>query len=209
MSSYEETYTPEFPPLGMISIWFGVILIGITAVSHLFTASPTQLWANPIMTSLQLALIALIIGSLLYLMLQVSCGLKLAAVPLIINVGTLLIVRFVPFNGLWQEMRFQLHQADYEKVVQLVESGAIQPNEQGYARLPHRYRALVHDGDAIRVDKSDDVTRVFYYTKRNSQGNFSGYYYRSDNKPPQPDDFDGRWRYVAQKRPSWFFCSSY
>ena len=34
MSSYDD-YAPEFPPLGLVSIWFGVVLIGITAVSHL------------------------------------------------------------------------------------------------------------------------------------------------------------------------------
>ena len=209
MSSYEENYAHEFPPLGMVSIWFGVILIGITAVAHFFTASPTQLWANPIMTGLQLALVALIMGSLLYLVLQASCGLKLAAVPLIINVGTLLIVRFVPFDGLWQEMRFQWHWADYNNVVQLVENGSLQPDEQGYALLPHRYRSLVRDGDAVRINTDDDVTRIFFYTKRQSPQSFSGYLYRSDNNPPQPGDFDGRWRYVAQKRPHWFYCSSY
>ena len=214
MSSYEETYvsesySPEFPPLGMISIWFGVILIGVTAVAHILASSSSLPGDNPVTTSLQLGLVALIVGSLLYLMLRARDSVKLAAVPLVINIGTLLIVRFVPFGGLWQEMRFQSHWADYNEVVRLVESGVIQADEQGFATLPSRYRALVHDGSAIRIDKSDGITRIFYYTKYQSQQNFSGYFYRSDDNPPQPDDFNGRWRYVVQKRPSWFYCSSY
>ena len=209
MSRYEEPYASEFPPLGMASIWFGVALIGITAVAHLFTATAAQLWANPFMTSMQLVLVALIVGSLLYLLLRAGDSVKLAAVPLVVNIGTLLIVRFVPFDGLWQEMRFQWHWAEYNKVVQLVESGALQPDEQGYARLPLRYRALVHDGDSVRIEIHEDVTRIFFYTKKQSPQAFSGYFYRSDNNPPQPGDFDGRWRYVVQKRPSWFYCASY
>ncbi|MCP4422860.1 MAG: chromate transporter [Chloroflexi bacterium] len=214
MSSYEETYisetySAEFPPLGMVSIWFGVILIGITAVAHIFAAFSPQSGDNPIISSLQLGLVALIFGSLLYLLLRARDSVKLASVPLIINVGTLLIVRFVPFGALWQEMRFQWHWASYNEVVQLVENGDIQPDEQGYAALPFRYRNLVRDGAVIRIDKSDGETRIFYYTKHISPNNFSGYYYRSDNNPPQPGDFDGRWRYVAQKRPYWFYCSSY
>ncbi len=208
MGGYEERYDPEFPPLGMVSIWFGVALIGITAVAHLLTDSSAGLWANPVMTSLQLALVALIIGSLLYLLLRVGDGAKLAAVPLIINIGTLLIVRFVPFGGLWQEIHFQWLWADYNKVVQLVESGALRPDEQGYIRLPLRFRALVTD-DVIRLDTSEGITRIFFYTKKNSSLNFSGYLDRSDNSPPQTGDFDGRWRYVVQKRPFWFYCSSY
>ncbi len=214
MSSYQEThvsesYSPEFPPLGMISIWFGVILIGITAVAQLIIPSTTQLWANPVMTSLQLALVVLIGGSLLYLLLGGRDGARLAAVPLIINVGTLLIVRFVPFGGLWQEMRFQWHWADYNEVIRLVESGALQPDQDGFAQLPFRYRNLVQEGNAVRIQTHDDVTRIFFYGRRQSDANFSGYFYSSDNTPPQPGDFDGRWRYIVQKRPSWFYCSSY
>ncbi len=214
MSSYEETcvsetYSTGFPPLGMISIWFGVILIGITAVAQLIIPAPDQLWHNPVMTSLQLPLAILIGGSFLYLLIAARDDAKLAAVPLIINIGTLLIVRFVPFNGLWQEITFQWRWADYNEVVHLVESGRIQPDEQGYAPLPLRYRTLVKDGSVIRISAADGVTRIFFYDKHTSPQIFSGYYFRSDNNPPQPGDFDGRWRYVAQKRPYWFYCSSY
>jgi hypothetical protein len=209
MSSYDyDNYGPEFPPLGMISIWFGVILIGITAVSHLFIDS-SHLWNNPVMTSLQLGLIAFIFGSLLYLLLKAGENLKVAAVPLVINIGTLLIVRFVPFGGLWQEFRFQGNMLRYEEVVELVESGALAPDADGYARLPFRYRNLTDDNGTIRIDNSDGVTHIFFYASRHSPQNFSGYFYSADGSPPQTGQFNGRWRYVEEERPYWFYCSSY
>jgi hypothetical protein len=209
MSSYEyDDYAPEFPPLGLISIWFGVILIGITAVSHLFLDA-SHLGNNPILASLQLGLVAFIFGSLLYLLLKAGENLKVAAVPLVINIGTLLIVRFVPFGNLWQELRFQGNMIRYEEVVELVESGALQPDTDGYVALPFRYRTLTDDGDTVRIDTGDGVTRIFFYTSRQSPQNFSGYFYSSDNNPPQTGEFNGRWRYVVQKRPYWFYCSSY
>lgn len=207
MSSYDD-YAPEFPPLGLISIWFGVVLIGITAVSHLFLDAG-RLWNNPILASLQLGLVAFIFGSLLYLLLKAGENVKVAAVPLVINVGTLLIVRFVPFGSLWQELRFQGNMFRYEEVVQLVESGALLPDAGGYATLPFRYRTLTNDGDTIRIETGDGVTHIFFYTGRPSLQNFSGYFYSSDNNPPQTGEFNGRWRYVVQKRPYWFYCSSY
>ena len=175
MSSYDD-YVPEFPPLGLISIWFGVVLIGITAVSHLFLDAG-HLWNNPILASLQLGLVAFIFGSLLYLLLKAGENVKIAAVPLVINVGTLLIIRFVPFGSLWQELRFQSNMLRYEEVVQLVESGALQPDADGYATLPFRYRTLTNDGATIRIHTSDGVTRLFFYTNRHSAQNFSGYFY--------------------------------
>lgn len=207
MSGYED-YAPEFPPLGLISIWFGVVLIGITAVSNLFLDA-SHLWNNPILASLQLGLVAFIFGALLYLLLKAGENVKVAAVPLVINVGTLLIVRFVPFGTLWQELRFQGNMLRYEELVQLVESGALQPDADGYAALPFRYRTLTNDGDTIRISTGDETIRIFFYTSRHSEQNFSGYFYSSDNNPPQTGEFNGRWRYVVQKRPYWFYCSSY
>jgi hypothetical protein len=135
--------------------------------------------------------------------------LKVAAVPLVINLGTFLIVRFVPFGGLWQEIRFQGNLLRYEEVVELVESRALTPDVDGFAILPHRYRNLIDDGTTIRIETGDDATRIFFYTNRQTDQNFSGYFYSSDNNPPQTGQFNGRWRYVVQKRPYWFFCSSY
>lgn len=209
MSRYDyDTYSPEFPPLGLISIWFGVVLIGITAVSHIFLDS-SHLWNNPILASLQLGLVAFIFGSLLYLMLKAGENVKVAAVPLVINIGTFLIVRFVPFGGLWQEIRFQGNLLRYEEVVELVESGALPPDADSYAALPIRYHSLIDDGITIRIDTAEGVTRIFFYTSRHSSQSFSGYFYSSDNNPPQTGQFNGRWRYVVQKRPYWFYCSSY
>ncbi|MFQ5419067.1 MAG: hypothetical protein ACE5EY_01765 [Anaerolineae bacterium] len=198
----------EFPALGVFSVWFGVVLVGVTAVSRIFAANALDLEENPLFDSLYFALIALILASFLYLTLRVNNRIKQAAVPLIINLSTLLIVRFVPFGGLWQDLRFEWNQARYQAVVDLVESGKIQPNELGEIPLPWQYRRL-SAGGVIQVDTSDEVTKILFLTNSSSPTNFAGYVYHADNLPPKSGEFDGRWRYVAQQRPFWFFCASY
>ncbi len=198
----------EFPSLGLFSVWFGVALVGVTAISRIFTAYTFDLESNPLLDGLYFALIALILASFFYLTMRANGRVKQAAVPLIINLSTLLIVRFVPFGGLWQDLRFEWNQARYQTVVQLVESGAIQPDEQGLARLPPQYRQL-SAGGVIKVDTSNGAAKILFLTAVSSPTNFAGYLYHADNAPPQPGEFDGRWRYVAQQRPFWFFCASH
>ena len=58
------------------------------------------------------------------------------------------------------------------------------------------------------VDVRGAETAVFFATEQAGPGNFAGYLYRSDGNPPQPGDFGGSWRYVAQQQPNWYFCIS-
>ena len=209
MRRYEDVYGQEFPPLGLISVWFGVILILITAAARILVTASAQISTTPFVTSLQLPLIALILGSFLYLIIHASFDVKKAAIPLVINLGTFLIVHFVPFDGLWQEARFQWRWNSYNAVVALVSSGEIQPDEHGIARLPHKYRFLSNDQGQILVEIQDEVIHIFFFTSRRTPQSFSGFLYRSDNNPPYTGEFGGRWRHVVEKRPHWFFCTSY
>ena len=64
------------------------------------------------------------------------------------------------------------------------------------------------DSGRIWVETSGETVALFFPTERNAPRNFAGYYYRSDNNPPQQGDFMGRWRYVVQKQTHWYFCIS-
>ena len=130
------------------------------------------------------------------------------AAMVVFNVGTLIIVQLVPFSDLWETLRFRWRISQYEAVAQMVESGELMPGESGVINLPEAYRYLSADNGRIWVETEGETTAVFFFTEKNAPRNFAGYLYRSDNAPPQQDDFRGRWRYVAQKQAHWYFCIS-
>lgn len=203
----EDGYRPDFPSLGLFSTWFGGALIGITAVIQL-SQSHSRLWLQPLVEGLQFLLVALLLASLFYLPFRADRGVKWAALPLAINLGTLMIVQLVPFADLSEAWRFRWRISQYEAVVQLVESGALLPGEGGVATLPDAYRHLSADNGRIWVESDGVATAVFFVTAQNGPGNFSGYLYHSDGRPPQQGDFLGSWRYVAEQQMHWYFCVS-
>ncbi len=205
--SSDDLYRPDFPSLGLFSTWFGVVLIGLTAI--LQTGQPARrTWADPLVEGLQFVLLALVLASLFYLPFRAERGVKWAALPLAINLFTLIIVQLVPFADLWETARFQLRLGHYEVVVAMVASGELAPGESGVIYLPEPYRYLSTDNGRISIQTEADTTAIFFFNERNAPRNFSGYLYRSDNNPPQQGDFLGRWRYVEQIRPHWYFCIS-
>ena len=204
----DDLYKPDFPSLGLFSTWFGVVLIGLTAVLQAGQSSRGGYWAQPLVEGLQFVLVALILASLFYLPFRAERGVKWAALPLAINVGTLIIVQFVPFSDLWETARFRWRISQYEMVAQMVESGELLPGESGTVNLPDAYRYLSADSGRIWVETDGEATAIFFATERNAPRNFAGYLYRSDNNPPQQGDFLGRWRTIAQKQAHWYFCIS-
>ena len=205
--SSDDLYRPDFPSLGLFSTWFGVVLIGVTAVLQTGQSSQGS-WADPLVEGLQFVLLALILASLFYLPFRAERGVKWAALPLAINVFTLIIVQLVPFADLWETARFQVRLGQYEAVVALVEAGELVPGESGVIYLAEPYRYLSTDNGRIAIQTEGDTTAIFFFNERNAPRNFSGYLDRSDNNPPQQGDFQGRWRYVEQIRPHWYFCIS-
>lgn len=203
----DDMYRPDFPSLGLFSTWFGAVLIGLTAVLQM-GQSRSRIWAEPVVDGLQFLLVALILASLFYLPFRTDRGVKWAALPLVINIGTLIIVQLVPFADLGDAWRFRWRSSQYEAVVQMIESGTLLPGESGVVALPEAYRHLSVDNGRIWVESDGEATAVFFFTEQTAPGNFSGYLYRSDNNPPQQGDFLGSWRYVAQQQAHWYFCIS-
>lgn len=155
-----------------------------------------------------LGLLLLIIISFIALSFRIRKNRKWASFPLLINIGTLLIIIFVPFTSMWLNWQFNSNWQEYNEVVQLIEDGEIKPDENGAIRLPPKYRHLSKGGGWIEVEKKDGVTRIFFYTFVGVLDNFSGFMYSSDNSPPKRGDLGGDWKQIEQQRPNWFFCAS-
>ncbi len=203
----DDMYRPDFPSLGLFSTWFGAALIGLTAVLQL-GQSRSRMWSEPVADGLHFLLIALILASLFYVPFRTERGVKWAALPLAINLGTLIIVQLVPFADLGEAMRFRWRISQYQDVVQMIEAGILLPDESGVVTLPEAYRHLSADNGRILIESDGEAVVVFFFSEQNGQGNFSGYLYSSDNNPPQQGDFLGSWRYVTQQQAHWYFCVS-
>ncbi len=212
MSSYlpprELPYgSDEYPSFGIASAWMGAALIGLTAVSRITLNETITSWAYPLLSIGTWTGVVFTLVSIVYVRHSSTFRLKRNAIPLIINVSTLLIIQFVPFADLWQEVRFLWQRTYLDEIIALVESGQLQPDSSGFAQLPPKYDRLSEDG-RILIEQTGERTAVFFFTRYQSHWNYAGYLYSSNNALSLPD-FGGHWRTVEQKRPNWFICQSY
>ncbi len=213
MHTTYETYTDEnqqdVPVLGVVSLWFGAGLVGITAVASVISyQSGGMSGATAVAETFRIILFALILASIVFLAWRAGSGsLFVSAMPLVINVFTLIIIQFVPFAVVWEEISFQVNSNRYNKVIDLVEAGQLQTNVDSSLALPFAYRGLSHGGQ-VWVENRDGATSIFFVSSRQSENRMEGFIYRSDGQVPH-DEFGGNWRYVAEKRPFWFYCARY
>jgi hypothetical protein len=205
--TYPDENPQEVPVLGVVSLWFGAGLVGITAVTSIITFQSGGIsGATAVAETFRIILFALILASGGYLAWQIGSGsLFVAAMPLLINVFTLIIIQFVPFAVVWEEIHFQVNGNKYNKVVEMVETGQLQASPDGSMPLPFSYRGLSHGGHA-QIENRNGVTSIFFISSRQSANNMEGFMYKSDGQLPH-DEFGGNWRYVAEKRPLWFYCA--
>lgn len=193
--------------LSIASVLFGIVVIEATALQWEFEESLTPFCMGPVLLLLHGVLLILVLTSAIHLLIQVGRNWKLAVLPLAINLSVVAILWFVPFTSLWLAREFRMNWEGYNEVVALVEAGEIQPYSYDLAPLPSEYCRLSR-GCEILIDRSDGVTRVFFYTFRGVLDNFSGYMYRSDDSPPEPSSFGGDWHEINQVRPHWYWMAS-
>jgi hypothetical protein len=198
----------QTPFLVGISILFGIAFVLTTALQWELVEFLTPFLVMPLLLAMWGALAVLLLVSVIYLAFRAKQGWRIALAPLTINTLTLLVVYFVPFTEIWLELQFHLNWNGYNEVARMVEEGRIQPDQYGRAQLPPRYRHLSRGGGYIKIDRSDGITRVFFFTFVGILDNFSGFMYRSDDRPPPPDDLGGDWHQTIRMRPHWFFCAS-
>lgn len=199
--------SPSSSALVVVSAWFGATVILLTAVGYTLGSPTGPSPAKPVVDLLQFGLAALILASLAFMVLRAEEGLRVTAVPLFINIGTLIIIQLVPFGVLWEEIRFQTHFYQYQAIRQHVESGEWQPDGQGFVRLPAMYAHLSADDGRLWVEQSGG-TAVFFVTEQRGLRQFTGYYRHSQGWPPQSGEFQGQWRAIVPKRGGWYFCIS-
>lgn len=205
-SVYEADVRRGVPSLAIFSIWFGALLIAFSAITHLAIGERNQAWMDPFVNGLRFTLLALMLASIGFFFANSGDGIKTAVLPLFINLGTVIILLFVPFDSLWDQLRFRWEVPYYKQVAAMVESGAIPPDVTGTAFLPANYNHLTENG-RIQIMQNGETTEILFITEQQDHY-FAGYLYISDNTPPQTGDFNGQWRMILQKQAKWFYVLS-
>jgi hypothetical protein len=136
-----------------------------------------------------------------------------ALLPIAVNITTLLIVVFVPFTRLTNQLNFRWHYAARMAVVSNVLNGLYEGAAQkGGGRgdliaIPAEFPYLSNDGEILRLHRND-TTLIFFFDFRGILDSFAGFVYSSDDTPPRQGDFGGRFRDVERLRPNWFWATS-
>lgn len=204
----EEEVSREFPTFVIVSAWFGVIMVALTAVGASLSSPLQPSKTEPLIDMLQFVLIALILASLAYVLVRAGEGMKVTAVPLVINIGTLVILHLVPFASIWEEARYRYYAPYYQAVVQKVESDEWQPDDNGILTLPGQYHNLSADNGRVWVQRDGTAVTIFFMKQQLGVNEFAGYLYRSDGRAPQSGPLWGQWQTIMPKQPNWFFCVS-
>jgi hypothetical protein len=130
-----------------------------------------------------------------------------AAVPLLVNLLTLLLATGVPWTSLYLDYLWWHNERGYSEVVRLVQAERLKPAKgSDGVKLPAQYSGLSTDG-AIGVEGSGASATVFFTTFEGILGHFSGYIYVPRNVKP-PVAGHGDWDQVILKKPHWYFVAS-
>ncbi|MBX4159744.1 hypothetical protein [Priestia megaterium] len=124
--------------------------------------------------------------------------------PLAIQVITVVLWFFIPFEQLNLDINFKLHQQKREEVAAKIQSGALKPDEANYpwliplpnepdnsslVDLPKEYASVSRGRDDVAVETKGKGTSVLFFTNLGILGHFSGFVYDPKNRKPSSGDF--------------------
>lgn len=190
--------------LGVFSIWFGAVAVATTAVIAI--AYPAQ--ASHLVL-LHLVLGGLTLTSVLFLAARLRDGVWLAAVPLLVNLGTVLLIATVPFATSWQTLSFRWRQASYTAMTvwateQPAVGQATAENSTAILPLPNSSRHLSMDGNLYVWAQGD--TAVYFFPSTQASSHISGYLYTSAATITAPNGL--AWQQITPYGRGWYYIVS-
>jgi hypothetical protein len=132
--------------------------------------------------------------------------------PIVIQVITILLLFFIPFNQIVLDIDFKLNKSKREEVVKMVEKGEIKPNvsyNSSLIHLPEKYQHLSSGGGEIVMKKSGDGYNILFFTYRGIMDNFSGFVYTPNDQKPSKKAFDSDSKDIEKMDKNWYFLGSY
>ena len=130
---------------------------------------------------------------------------KYPGIPLLINVGVLIVIYITPLNYIKDRIEFTLFYNSYENATKEVISTTTQ-NSEGIVILPSKYQFLSVGGGEAVVFKTGSNTAVFFYTFRGAPDGFDGFVKIS--KDGNIKDFPwGELHEIVALRDNWYYVS--
>ena len=132
--------------------------------------------------------------------------------PFVIQLITILLWLFFPFNQINLDLNFRIHQDKREEVATKIENGVIKPNvsdSPSLIQLPKKYTQLSKGGGDIAVETKGKAKSILFFTYRGMIDNFSGFVYNPNDNKPSKSDFNGDFKQIKKVHKNWYYVSSY
>ena len=132
--------------------------------------------------------------------------------PFVIQLITILLWFFFPFNQVNLDLNFKIHQDKREEVATKIENGVIKPNvpnSPSLIQLPKEYTQLSKGGGDILVETKGKAKSILFFTYRGMLDNFSGFVYNPNDNKPSKSDFNGDFKQIKKVHKNWYYVSSY
>ncbi|MBQ4870265.1 hypothetical protein IHQ11_27980 [Priestia megaterium] len=132
--------------------------------------------------------------------------------PFFIQLITILLWFFFPFNQINLDLNFRIHQDKREEVATKIENGVIKPNvpnSPSLIQLSKEYTQLSKGGGDIVVETKGKAKSILFFTYRGMIDNFSGFVYNPNDNKPSKSDFNGDFKQIKKVHKNWYYVSSY
>lgn len=132
--------------------------------------------------------------------------------PFVIQLITILLWFFFPFNQINLDLNFRIHQDKREEVATKIENGVIKPNvpnSPSLIQLPKEYTQLSKGGGDIVVETKGKAKSILFFTYRGMIDNFSGFVYNPNDNKPSKSDFNGDFKQIKKVHKNWYYVSFY
>ncbi|MBX9967727.1 hypothetical protein H7K06_09335 [Priestia aryabhattai] len=142
--------------------------------------------------------------------------------PLVIQVITVVLWFFIPFEQLNLDINFKLHQRKREEVASKIQSGALKPDEANYPSLiplPNEpdnsslvdllkeYASVSRGRDDVAVETKGKGTSLLFFTNLGILGHFSGFVYDPNNRKPSSGNFGLNFDEIEKVQKNWYYIS--
>ncbi|MDD1516059.1 hypothetical protein [Priestia megaterium] len=132
--------------------------------------------------------------------------------PFVIQLITISLWFFFPFNQVNLDLNFKIHREKREEVATKIENGVIKPNvsdSPSLIQLPKKYTQLSKGGGDIVVETKGKAKSILFFTYRGMLDNFSGFVYNPNDNKPSKSDFNGDFKQIKKVHKNWYYVSSY
>ncbi|MFB8422889.1 hypothetical protein ACFC4S_12850 [Priestia megaterium] len=142
--------------------------------------------------------------------------------PLAIQVITVVLWFFIPFEQLNLDINFKLHQQKREEVAANIQSGVLkadgvdypslipfsnEPDNSSLVDLPKEYASVSRGRDDVAVETKGKAISVLFFTNNGLFGHFSGFVYDPKNRKPSSGDFGMKFDEIEKIQKNWYYIS--